>query len=361
VNGGRRTRLVIVLLAIAAIVTAALVAGALGRRSGPAPSATRATAAPTTSAPTRSAETTRTTGGAQTGPPARACPQRPSTVRVTGVRRDTLHVAAPPSDTTYDLRGLRSVAFPEETLYPLSFGDVRHGRPTGAVAVGLCFIGGTVVGQQPRSLTWQQVKHSHDGDGLRVQAGGWYVVDGLRVDNVEDGISPFGDGFVGRDLYFTYIRDDCIENDAISGGVVADSLFDGCSMGLSERPSKGFRPTPPPAAETFTLDGVLLRLQPMPRDDAPDGFGHGQLFKWSRWANRLVLRNSIFLVERVSMNGTKSMKFPAGTVAENVTLVWTGPGSYPAPVPAGVRVTKDRSVWDAARRAWLARHGYPAS
>jgi hypothetical protein len=227
--------------------------------------------------------------------------------------------------------------------------------------VGLCFIGGTVVGQQPRSLTWQQVKHSHDGDGLRVQAGGWYVVDGLRVDNVEDGISPFGDGFVGRDLYFTYIRDDCIENDAISGGVVADSLFDGCSMGLSERPSKGFRPTPPPAAETFTLDGVLLRLQPMPRDDAPDGFGHGQLFKWSRWANRLVLRNSIFLVERVSMNGTKSMKFPAGTVAENVTLVWTGPGSYPAPVPAGVRVTKDRSVWDAARRAWLARHGYPAS
>jgi hypothetical protein len=361
VNGGRRTRLVIVLLAIAAIVTAALVAGALGRRSGPAPSATRATAAPTTSAPTRSAETTRTTGGAQTGPPARACPQRPSTVRATGVRRDALHVAAPPSDTTYDLRGLRSVAFPEETLYPLSFGDVRHGRPTGAVAVGLCFIGGTVVGQQPRSLTWQQVKHSHDGDGLRVQAGGWYVVDGLRVDNVEDGISPFGDGFVGRDLYFTYIRDDCIENDAISGGVVADSLFDGCSMGLSERPSKGFRPTPPPAAETFTLDGVLLRLQPMPRDDAPDGFGHGQLFKWSRWANRLVLRNSIFLVERVSMNGTKSMKFPAGTVAENVTLVWTGPGSYPAPVPAGVRVTKDRSVWDAARRAWLARHGHPAS
>jgi hypothetical protein len=361
VNGGRGTRLVIVLLAVAALVTAALVAGVLSRRSGPAPSATRATTVPSASAPTGSTGAPGTTGGALPSARARACSQRPSPVRVTGVRRDALHVAAPPNDTTYDLRGLRSVAFPGQTLYPLSFGDVRHGRPTGAVAEGLCIIGGTVVGQQPRSLTWQQVKHSHDGDGLRVQAGGWYLVDGLRADNVEDGISPFGDGFVARDLYFTYIRDDCIENDAVSGGIVADSLFDGCSMGLSERPSKGFRPAPPPAAETFTLDGVLLRLQPMPRDDAPDGLGHGQLFKWSRWANRLVLRNSIFLVERVSMNGRKSMRFPDGTVAENVTLVWSGPGSYPAPVPAGVRVTKDRSVWDAARRAWLARHGYPAS
>jgi hypothetical protein len=272
-------------------------------------------------------------------------------------------VAAPPDDTTYDLRGLRSTAYPGKTLYPLSFGDVRHGRPTGTVAQHLCVVGGTVVGQQPRSLTWQQVKHTYDGDGLRVQAGGWYVVDGLRVDNVEDGISPFGDGFVGRGLYFTYIRDDCIENDAISGGVVTDSLFDGCSMGLSERPSKGFQPTPPPAGETFTLDGVLLRLQPMPRDDATDadGLGNGQLFKWSRWANRLVLRNTTFLVERVSANGAKAMKFPEGTVAQNVTLVWTGPGDYPAPVPQGVQVTKDRAVWDAARSEWLARHGYPAN
>jgi hypothetical protein len=360
-NGGRGRHLGLVVLVVAVLLTAAVVAGALSRRSGPAPSATPATPTLATPAPTGSAGTTGPTGGGQAGSSARVCSKRPSPVRMTGIRRDALHVTTPPNDTTYDLRGLRSVAFPEQSLYPLSFGDVRHGRPTGADVEGLCIIGGTVVGQQPRSLTWQQVKDFHDGDGLRVQAGGWYLVDGLRVDNVEDGISPFGDGFVGRDLYFTYIRDDCIENDAVSGGIVADSLFDGCSMGLSERPSKGFQPTPPSAGETFTLDGVLLRLQPMPRDDADDGLGHGQLFKWSRWANHLVLRNSVFLVERVSMNGRKSMRFPDGTVAENVTLVWSGPGSYPAPVPAGVRVTRDRSVWDAARRAWLARHGYPAS
>ena len=70
------------------------------------------------------------------------------------------------------------------------------------------------------------------------------------------------------------------------------------------------------------------------------------------------MRNSVFLVERVSMNGRKAMRFPDRTIAENVTLVWTGPGDYPAPVPRGVKVVKDRKVWEAARRAWLARHGY---
>ena len=352
-----RMRLGLALLAVAMVATVAIVVG-LTSRNHPAPGPAGApTPAPSSAPPT-------TVGGpAVAAPPARPCPARPRTTRMTGVRGDAVHVAAPANDTTYDLRGLRSTAYPDKTLYPLSFGDVRHGAATGTVAQHLCVIGGTVVGQQPRSLTWQQVKHTYDGDGLRVQAGGWYVVDGLRVDNVEDGISPFGDGFVGRGLYFTYIRDDCIENDAISGGVVTDSLFDGCSMGLSERPSKGFQPTPPPAGETFTLDGVLLRLQPMPRDDATDadGLGNGQLFKWSRWANRLVLRNTTFLVERVSANGAKAMKFPEGTVAQNVTLVWTGPGDYPAPVPQGVQVTKDRAVWDAARSEWLARHGYPAN
>jgi hypothetical protein len=130
-------------------------------------------------------------------------------------------------------------------------------------------------------------------------------------------------------------------------------------MGLSERPSKGYDPSPPRPAEAFVLDGVLLRLEPMPHEKAADGRGHGQLFKWSRWANRLMLRNSIFLVEQVSVNGAKSMGFPKSTVAENVTLVWTGPGEYPARLPDGVKVTKDRAVWEAARAAWLRRHGYP--
>jgi hypothetical protein len=295
-------------------------------------------------------------------PSAAECLARQRTVRVSGLRAGQYKVSSPASGTTYDLRGLDATGFPASTLYPLVFGEVRHGRSVGPRPEHLCVIGGAVVGQQPRSLTWQQVKHQYDGDGMRVTAGDWYVVDGLRADNVEDGISPFGDGFVGRNLYFTYIRDDCIENDAISGGYVIDSLFDGCSMGLSERPSSGFFPTPPPPGESFVMDHVLMHIQPMPRDEAtPDHLGSGQLFKWSKWSNRLVLRDSVLWVERVSLNGAAAMGFPEGTVAQNVTLVWTGPGDYPAPVPAGVTVTKDRKVWDNARSSWLERHQYPRS
>jgi hypothetical protein len=303
---------------------------------------------------------TAASGAGPAAPSAAECLARPRTERVRGLRADQYRIASPLSGTTYDLRGLEATGFPNRTLYPIVFGDVRHGQSVGPPAQHLCVIGGGVVGQQPRSLAWQQVKHQYDGDGLRVVAGGWYVVDGLRADNVEDGISPFGDGFVGRNLYFTYIRDDCIENDAISAGFVSDSLFDGCSMGLSERPSSGFAPTPPPPDESFVMDHVLLHIQPMPRDEnTPDHRGNGQLFKWSKWSNRLVLRDSVLWVERVSMNGPAAMGFPPGTVAHNVTLVWTGPGDYPAPVPAGVTVTKDRTVWDDARRSWLERHGYP--
>ena len=338
-------------LAGAALVLTPWLAGRLW------PAATPATASTLLVGPPPS---TAAGGPGPAAPSASACLARPHTLRVSGVRADQYKVASPVSDSTYDLRGLVATGFPAKTLYPLAFGNILHGRSIGPPAEHLCVIGGEVVGQQPRSLTWQQVKHRYDGDGMRVAADGWYVVDGLRADNVEDGFSPFGNGFVGRNLYFSYIRDDCIENDAISGGYVADSLFDGCSMGLSERPSSGFEPTPPPPGETFTMDHVLLHLQPMPRDEqTPDHLGNGQLFKWSRWSNRLVLRDSVFWVERASMNGARAMGFPEGTVAHDVTLVWTGPGGYPAPVPPGVTVTKDRKVWDNARRSWLARHDYP--
>ena len=346
------TGLLAVALAGTTLVLAPWLGGYLWPAAGPATATTLQVGPPSTAV----------VGPGPAAPNASECLARPQTLRVSGVHADQYKVSSPVNDSTYDLRGLVATGFPAETLYPLAFGDARHGRSTGPPSEHVCVIGGKVVGQQPRSLTWQQVKHQYDGDGMRVVAGDWYVVDGLRADNVEDGFSPFGDGFVGRNLYFTYIRDDCIENDAISGGYVADSLFDGCSMGLSERPSSGFDPTPPPPGETFTMDGVLLHIQPMPREEnTPDRLGNGQLFKWSKWSNRLVLRDSVFWVERVSMNGAGAMGFPEGTVAHNVTLVWTGPGDYPAPIPPGVTVTRDRTVWDNARRSWLTRHGFPQS
>jgi hypothetical protein len=285
------------------------------------------------------------------------CLDRGDRVTLDGTHKVEYQEENPRNGVTYDLRQLKSTAYPYESLYPLAFGEVEHGRSETPPARELCIIGGTVIGQQARDLTWQEIKSSHDGDGLRIDGTGWYVVDGLRVDNVEDGIGVFGENFVLRNLYFTHIRDDCVENDALAEGLISDSLFDGCFMGVSERPSEGFNISDP-SSGTLTLNRVLVRLEPMAHDDASSGVGNGQLFKWSSLSNRLMLRDSIFLVEQESLNGSDSMVFPENTEARNVTLVWTGAGAYPGPLPSGVTVTRDRSIWEDARCTWLARHGY---
>ncbi|MEM9283647.1 MAG: hypothetical protein AAGA96_17635, partial [Verrucomicrobiota bacterium] len=40
---------------------------------------------------------------------------------------------------------------------------------------------------------------------------------------------------------------------------------------------------------------------------------------------------------------------------ENVTLIWRGPGGYPAKLPQGVTVSRDRSIWEQAREDWISR------
>jgi hypothetical protein len=159
----------------------------------------------------------------------------------------------------------------------------------------------------------------------------------------------------------TYIRDDCVENDDIAGGVIYDSLFDGCYTGVSERPSNGSPQNnyPAPPGEILHLDKVLLRLRAMPGPygtNNPNVYGHGQLFKWSDVANELVVTNSIFLIEKTP-NSDSTFPFPPGTITSNVTIVWLGGGPFTWSVPVGTTVVSNKSVWDAARSEWLTRHG----
>ena len=284
------------------------------------------------------------------------CLARGGHTTVSGTLRQPYRADRTPDDYTYDLRRATSVAYGRSTNYPVLFGKGRAGT-------NLCVLGGHVIGQQPRNLTYQAVYSRYNGDGLWVQGQGSYLVHGFRAENVEDGISlQGGDGDFAQvsGAYLSYVRDDCVENDHIIGGRVSDSLFDGCFMGISERPDADARPSRAPAGETFTLDRVLLRIAPQPNERASDGAGNGQLFKWSPDANRLVLRNSVFLIEEEPIRGRTPLAFPAGTTAENVTLVWLGAGAYPGPLPGGVTVVRDRSVWETARARWLVDHGYAA-
>jgi hypothetical protein len=256
---------------------------------------------------------------------------------------------------TYDMRGVTIDGYPNINHYPFLLGKGTPGRAT-------CVIGGTVRGQQSRNHTWQVVKRTLDGDGLNFKSYGG-IIDGVRIDNVEDGIATIGGdpgGIAIRNTYMTYVRDDCLENDGVVALVVQDSLLDGCYMGLSERPSGD--PPPAPANERTVLSRVLLRIQPMPYDKAEatcgrDGLGTGGFFKWSALANKLVVKDTILLAERVAARCRTPMNFPPG-IYQNVTLIWLGPGDYPGKLPPqGVTVTRDRTVWDRARADWLARHG----
>ena len=284
------------------------------------------------------------------------CLARGGRTQVSGVLRQPYRADRTPDDHTYDLRRATSVAYGRSSNYPLLFGKARPGT-------NLCVLGDHVVGQQSRALTYQAVYTRFNGDGLWIRGRGSYLVHGFRAENVEDGISlqgGDGDFAVVSAAYLSYVRDDCIENDKILGGRVVDSLFDGCFMGISERPDADASPSRAPAGETFTLERVLLRVAPQANQRAADGAGNGQLFKWSPAANRLVLRDSVLMVEEVPIRGYTPLAFPAGTTAQNVTLVWLGAGAYPGPLPRGVTVVRDRSVWESARARWLVSHGYAA-
>lgn len=305
-------------------------------------------------------------GNVAAAAPARACLSRDRTqvTRVDGTL-PTYRIESVADDRTYDLRRATIVGYPSVNRYALLFGKQGPGDAT-------CVLGGKIVGQQSRSFSWHTMKQRLDGDGLNFRSQGG-IVDGIRIDNIEDGIGTTGgdpSGVTIRNVLLTYIRDDCIENDAIVGLRIQDSLLDGCFNGVSERPGRNGSPPSPSPGEALTLDGVLMRLRPMPYDqtralcpqNAADGLGSSGFFKWSRYANRLVVRDTVLLAERGSVNCGASMSFPGDGVYENVTLVWLGQGSYPGRLPpSGVTVTTDRRIWDQARARWLARHGYPTS
>jgi hypothetical protein len=245
---------------------------------------------------------------------------------------------------------------PDLTTYPI-------GIDSGAVP-RICWIGGRVFGSIPASMTWEDA-HKYNQPCARIVATDWMVVDGLRCDNTDDGFRP-RESVTGadnvtmtvRNTYFSRIHDDCLENDGVIGGLLQNNLWNGCNMGISEQPGGGSFSQP--AGETLVLDHMLMGLRISPHEG---GAGEGELFKWSGSANRLVIKCSVFKVDRKSLNSAKSMEVP-GTIddsacpARPTTIVWLGGGAYPGALPNGIRVTSQIEVWDSAVAAWKCAHGY---
>ncbi len=232
-------------------------------------------------------------------------------------------------------------------------------------------VGGRVLGSYSHTSERGALYYRTNSAAIRVEGNDWMAAWNLRVDNWWDGFRPRSDTFkithwLLEDAYFSYIRDDAIENDEVMSGTVRDSLFDGANMAFSNSPSSSSSACNPGAV--LKLRGVLAHLDAMPHEDGGgDGLGHAQLFKWtSSCSGKVKATNSVFYVEETSVNGRSSMAFPAGTYSNNVVVLGPrfdgdGDGSttdrdYPGLPAEGVRQTRDTSVWTKARNAWLARH-----
>jgi hypothetical protein len=217
-------------------------------------------------------------------------------------------------------------------------------------------------------MTWEDA-HDLNQPCIRIVPTEWMVVEGLRCDGTDDGLRPRETSFGAQDVvmtiedtYLSDIRDDCLENDGIIGGVLRDNLWDGCNSGISERPSLVQGESLQPPGEALVLDHMAMGLQITPHLDGP---GENALFKWSVSANELVIKCSVFKVDALSLNGPAAMAIP-GVVDDSAcpgqptTLVWLGGGSYPGTIPSGMQVTADVNVWNAAVADWKCRHGIPA-
>lgn len=248
----------------------------------------------------------------------------------------------------------------QDEKYPVSL----KGGPA-----GVCVLGGRVVGKQPRELPWRFMKKSYDGDALRIESAGPMIVDGLYSENVEDHFSPRGGGdWTIRHSRAVYLRDDFVENDGLLSGEIEDCLVDDAHVFISNRPGKraaesavAKKKNHPPHVK---VRDTLVRISPLPYDGdmkladqahIVDGLSGGKLFKWSVAGGTVDVRNCIFRLDMISPNGPSSMGFPPGTYVD-VTLIWLGDGDYPAPLPPGVTVSRDVTIWETAREAWLQKH-----
>lgn len=267
------------------------------------------------------------------------------------------------TDLTIDARTATFVAGPGNLL-PLKFdrGSQYFLMPERQEPPGVCLSGGSITGVFSRNETWAQSK-AHAGAGAQF----WprmFSVESMRVDNIHDGFRPIdGNDWTVRGVHMSYIRDDCIENDHMRSGFIEDSLFDGCYVFVSARPSsailnEGWDGT----NELVEVDRALVRMQAMPGPDCLGSNGWGTTWKWHSGnpgkSPKLTIRNSIFRYDQLGCSGSGSVQLPPGKLenCDNNVVVWTGAGNFPSGLPACFTVTRDTSIWDDAVTDWLVRH-----
>lgn len=252
-----------------------------------------------------------------------------------------------------------------------------------------CVSGGTVRGpidpDATRDQWYNDETHggkNHEAIRFNVGSGEFAVIRDLFASDVEDGIDTNGATANSKTyvdgVHLENIRDDCIENEQIPHDMyVTDSLFDGCFAAFAEKPDSSSADEGTTDAD-FIVEDSLIYVSPQPLGDRycsstkvsqgrcikdPDGsgwLGNYGFFKWgASGAANVEIRNTILRIDLPSYSSCTGNRFLDNSTFENVTLVYTGPGTWAKAggcsniVPPGMTVTSDVSVWDNAKAAWL--------
>lgn len=246
-----------------------------------------------------------------------------------------------------------------------------------SAGAGLWFYNGRINGIVPQDSDWDST-YCGSATSFRFQncpgpgiANGGPTISDVRIDRTWDAIRfIYSNNWTVQRIYASYVRDDAIENDVQEGGIVRDSLFDGCLNFMACDPSSN--PPEMPTQQHILLDGVLVRLRLSWQQGE---LTHGSFFKYatdSYAANnpRLTIKNCVFAIEDVNHNGFSRQnagwaKLEATGHSNNYLLNLTDnalPGNYPLP-PGNANFTilngqAARDYWASAKAAWLAAHSH---
>ena len=220
-------------------------------------------------------------------------------------------------------------------------------------------LGGLFSGQVPLLSDWQNTYCNSTGVLLRDSFGA--IFEGLRMRRVWDAIriTEGSSGFQLRGSWISEVRDDCIENDYLNGGLVEDTLLDGCFSGLSMRPPEGEERSA--AGGPFVLRGVLMRMQGYPYKAQ---IQEGPPFKVDETLAEIEVYDSILVMGnrdtvsqlRLTIGWTR-----IGQCSGNL-LLWIAETPWPkkfARPPDCFRLVEGpeaRALWQEARRNWIDCH-----
>jgi hypothetical protein len=241
----------------------------------------------------------------------------------------------------------------------------------------MCFSGGVIIGTQPENATWGETKRQGGGYAISINGKG-AIVERVRIHNHHDGLVPYrSDGFVLRDSWMSYMRDDCIENDGHAEGTVQGNLFDGCYVFYSGTNGVLDGAVGAGADGSVRIEGNLIRMQNMPgpyvrRQPLGDrtSSGYGEVIKTRGGDDRvpnLVMRHNVLAFDEPPGGRKLQTKFNGRHVrivdCANNTILWLGSGPFPGDLPAGredcftvISGSDAQERWETLRQQWIDAH-----